>query len=132
MEGNSCDIAILLYGNSLEIDEASKLLSLTPTQTRVRGDVRTTASGSQVHQKIGFWEYRLCVGADHASQTILEMVGAIRCGNLRGSAGIERAELDIFVPLNPELDENSFSLNLSCELMLKLANLGMDLTLTSY
>lgn len=126
-----CAIALLMYGNSLLLDEVSTLLELTPTRTRVKGDVRTTSSGAQVVQKIGFWEYRVEVPIGSLSRTIVQMVGAIHCETVLGRVGIEKAELDIFVPLSTKSEKNGFDMELSPQLMRRLAMLGFDVLVTT-
>ncbi|GEM_PF-6603175 len=129
-----CAIAILMYGDSLSMDEVSALIGLTPTRTRIKGDVRTTSSGSQVVQRIGFWGYRVRVGTDQIESTISALVGAIDADCLVGQCGIEKAEVDIFVPLDPDLpsDGPRLSMELTSGLMRRLAVLGFDVILTSY
>lgn len=129
--GDFCSVAILLYGGSLDTKEASILLDLSPTGTRNRGEERTTSSGAQIVQKVGFWEYRARVPLDSLSRTIVQMIGAIQCETVIGQVGIEKAELDIFVPLSMKAEKNGFDIELSPPLMRKLAILGFDILVTT-
>ncbi len=126
-----CAVAILLYGDALETEQASALLDLSPTRTRNRGEVRTTSSGAQVLQKIGFWEHRVRVPVGDLSATIVQLVDAFQCETVIGRFGIEKAELDIFVPLNPEDERNGFEMELPSGLLQKLAMLGVDVLVTT-
>ncbi|OEY98998.1 hypothetical protein BIY45_19300 [Stenotrophomonas sp. BIIR7] len=85
-------------------------------------------------QRIGFWGYRVRVGTDQIESTISALVGAIDADCLVGQCGIEKAEVDIFVPLDPDLpsDGPRLSMELTSGLMRRLAALGFDVILTSY
>lgn len=131
MEDNFCAIALYLYGNSIALDEVSSLLGLSPTRSRKRGDVRVTSSGSEVTQRIGFWEYRERVEVGELSTALIKMVDRINCGNVVGQAGIEKAELDIFVPMDLTGDSVGFGMELSTGVLCKLSGLGFDLVVTS-
>ncbi len=131
MDDNFCSIALYLYGNSIALDEVSILLGLNPTRSRRRGDVRITSSGSKVTQRIGFWEYIERVVVKDISSTLVKIVGRINCGRVVGQAGIEKAELDIFVPMDSEGESVGFSMELPSGVLCKLSGLGFDLVVTS-
>ncbi|WP_426804261.1 DUF4279 domain-containing protein [Stenotrophomonas sp. SrG] len=131
IDGDTCAVAILLYGDSLDTKDASILLELSPTRTRNRGEERTTSSGAQIVQKIGFWEHRVRVPLDNLSRTIVQMISAIQCETVLGRVGIEKAELDIFVPLSTKAQKNGFEMELSPQLMRRLAILGFDVLVTT-
>ncbi|MDH5824649.1 DUF4279 domain-containing protein [Luteimonas sp. RD2P54] len=128
---NFCSIAIYLYGNSISLESVSALLGLTPTRSRNRGDVRVTSSGSEVVQKIGFWEYRVKVNVDQASSSLFELMDLVKCDSLLGQAGIEKAELDIFVPLESGDSESGFSMEMPSGFLARLSKLGFDVVVTS-
>lgn len=131
MDDNFCSIALCLYGDSISLNDVSRLLGLTPTRFRNRGDVRVTSSGSEVIQKIGFWEYRLRVNVSQISSSLIDMVGKIKCDRIVGEAGVNKAELDIFTPLDIESDQSGFSVELSSCFLNKLSALGFDVVITS-
>lgn len=131
MNDDFCSVAICLYGESLSVDGASRLLGLTPTRFRNRGDVRVTSSGSEVIQKIGFWEYRTSSSAKQITSSLAGIVSQIGCARVVGEAGIEKAELDVFVPLDAEDEQGGFSMGLSSDLLGKLSRLGFDVIVTS-
>lgn len=131
VDDSICSIALYLYGNSISADDASRLLNLTPTRSRNRGDVRVTSSGSEVVQKIGFWEYRIRVMVSQIVPSLVEMFSEIKCTKIVGECGIEKAELDIFIPLDIEIDQSGFSIELPSNLLNKLSGLGFNVIVTS-
>ncbi|WP_273544224.1 DUF4279 domain-containing protein [Luteimonas saliphila] len=131
MNSNFCSISIYLYGNSISLESVSTMLGLAPTRSRNRGDLRVTSSGSEVVQKIGFWEYRVKVNVDKVSSSLIGLMDLVKCDRLVGHAGIEKAELDIFVPFDSEGTENGFSMELPSDFLARLSKLGVDLVITS-
>lgn len=124
-------IAIYLYGHSISLDGASELLELVPTKARSRGDVRTTSAGSEIVQKIGFWEYHTNAKADQIASSLTGLVNRVKCESIVGKAGIEKAELDVFVPFDICDEQRGFSFELPSELLSRLATLGFDLIVTT-
>lgn len=124
-----CSIGIYLYGESLSLDDASQLLGLTPTKARNRGEVRVTSSGSEVVQKIGFWEFSIHVELGEINSAIAKLIDEIDCSRVLGFAGVEKAELDIFVPVDEE--QVGFSFELPTSALRKLTELGLDVVITS-
>ena len=130
MDENFCSISLYLYGNEISHEEVSKLLGLNPTRVRSRGDVRVTSSGSEVVQKIGLWEYRQRIDTNKISTYIAGFFDGIACPKVVGVAGIEKAELDVFVPLGADDDQSSFSFELRNGLLAALSVLGFDVIVT--
>lgn len=131
MDSKCCSIAIYLYGDSITLDAVSVLLGLVPARCRNRGDVRVTSSGSEVVQKIGFWEHRVKVNVDKVSSSLIELMDIVKCDRLVGQAGIEKAELDVFVPLASRDSESGFSMEMPSGFLARLSKLGVDLVVTS-
>lgn len=131
MDDVFCAIGVYLYGDSISLDDISRLLGMNPTQARNRGDVRVTSSGTEVVQKVGFWEYRVKVNVSRASSCITELVDSIKCGKIVGEFGITKAELDIFTPIDMKSDKNGFSFEVPSRVLEKLSDLGFDLIVTS-
>ncbi|MGN0126398.1 DUF4279 domain-containing protein [Glutamicibacter soli] len=131
MEENFCSISLYLYGDNISHDEVSKLLGLSPTRVRSRGDVRVTSSGSKVVQKIGLWEYRKRIYTNEISSRAADFIAGINHSKVVGQAGIEKAELDVFVPLGEGDDQNGFSFELHAGLLATLSVLGFDVIITA-
>ncbi|MGX5732492.1 hypothetical protein ACWKWK_18415 [Pseudoxanthomonas beigongshangi] len=130
MDGKFCSVAIYLYGDFISLDGASKLMGLSPTRSRNKGDSRITSSGSEVIQKIGFWEYRVKVPAEKVDSCLTGILNAVECNGLVGEAGISKAEIDIFYPLDTGDVQDGISMEMPCKLLKKLAFLGFDLIIT--
>lgn len=131
MDENFCSVGIYLYGDSILLDDASKLLGIQPTQSRNRGDIRVTSSGSKVVQKVGFWEYRIRISPDRLLPRVVDIFSKIRCAKVVGEAGIDKAELDIFIPLDAKADTDGVSFELPFDLLGKLSRLGFGVVVTS-
>lgn len=128
---NFISIAIYLYGDSISRADVSRLLGLEPTKFRNRGDTRLTSSGVEVVQKIGFWEYRIKVDDGQVLNCLADLVGRIKCEKIVGCAGVSKAELDIFSPIDFELNQGGFSVELPSSLLNRLSSLGFDVVITS-
>jgi hypothetical protein len=124
-------ISVYLYGHSIVLDEVSRLLNMSPTRSRNRGDVRTTKSGSSIVQNIGFWEYKIEVSSDQIPASLLDFFSRLESKNLIGQAGIEKAELDIFFPLGDDESGNGFSFEIPSRLLEIMGILGFSLVVTS-
>ena len=59
------------------------------------------------------------------------MLAKISCDQVIGVHGIEKAEIDIFIPLEVGGTQNGFSFELPAKLLGRLANLGFDLIVTA-
>lgn len=130
MDENFCSISLYLYGDEISHDEVSELLGLSPTRVRSRGDVRVTSSGAEIVQKIGLWEYRERINTNQISAYIANFFDGIVCSKVVGVAGIEKAELDVFVPLGADDDQSGFSFELRAGLLAALSVLGFDVIIT--
>ena len=112
-----CALAIYLYGCSISLDDVSAFLEMTPTKARRKGHLETTSSGSEVVQKIGFWEFREETEADQICSSLGQMLAKISCDQVIGVHGIEKAEIDIFIPLEVGGTQNGFSFELPAKLL---------------
>jgi hypothetical protein len=130
VDNNACSIALYLYGESISLDGATKLLGLKPTGSRNKGDERTTSSGATVVQKIGFWEYRLKTSPDQVGHCLSTIVTGLSCERIVGVAGISKAEVDIFYPIDPHESLSGLSMEISSDLLGAFARLGFDLVVT--
>ena len=132
MGENECTIAIYLYGDDIRLGDASVLLGLTPTRSGNRGDQRTASSGTQSARKIGFWEYREVVSINELDLSLSRLLRAITAKDaVVGLAGITRAELDIFKPIEPDDNPFGLSFDLSPCVLQRLAQLGLNLIVTA-
>jgi len=129
-ENNFCSIGIYLYGENISLDEVSLLVGLEPTLSRNLGDVRFTSSGAKIVQKIGVWEFRWRVEVTNLGISLLDVLDKIKCERIAGRAGVTKAELDIFIPLDTDSDMNGFSSELPGNLLGKLYRLGFDVVIT--
>jgi hypothetical protein len=132
MDEKECAIAIYLYGDDIQLDAASELLGLSATRSGRRGDSRSALSGAQSFRKIGFWEYREHTETREIDSSLSRILLAIKATDtVVGCAGITRADLDIFKPLDPKDDPLGFSFDLSPGLLLRIAQLGFNLIVTA-
>lgn len=132
MEDDFCSISLYFYGDNISHDDVSRLLGLAPTRVRSRGDVRVTSSGAQVVQKIGLWECRTRVKRTEIASGIAHMIGNIeRSVSVVGVAGIEKAELDLFLPMDIGTDQGGFSFELPTVLLATISVLGIDVVVTA-
>jgi hypothetical protein len=132
MNEKECSIAIYLYGDDINLDAASELLGLTPTRTGRRGDLRSSSLGVQSIRKIGFWEYREHVETHQVDLSLSRILTSSKTTNsVVGCAGITRADLDIFKPLDSKDDPMGFSFDLSPNLLRQISQLGFNLVVTA-
>lgn len=132
MSEKECAIAIYLYGDDIHLDAASELLGLTPTRTGRRGDLRSTSSGTPSVRRIGFWEYREYAEIHEIESPLSKILMSIKATDaVVGCAGITRADLDIFKPLDPNDDPMGFSFDLPPNLLYRIAQLGFNLIVTA-
>lgn len=132
MGDNECVIAIYLYGDDIRLDVASDILGLMPTRSGNRGDQISSSSGAQSTRKIGFWEYREIVAIHELNLSLSRVLDEVKATDaVVGSAGITRADLDIFKPIEPEDDPFGFSFDLSPDVLQRLAQLGFNLIVTA-
>ena len=59
------------------------------------------------------------------------LIDLVKCSGLVGQAGIEKAELDVFVPLDEGNGESGFSFEISSSLVNRLSELKFDVVVTS-
>ena len=132
MSEKECAVAIYLYGEDIHLDASSELLGLAPTRTGRRGEPRSRSSAQQSIRKIGFWEYREHAEVREIESTLNKVLMSIKATDaVVGRAGITRADLDIFKPLDPNDDPMGFSFDLSPSLLHRIAQLGFNLIVTA-
>jgi len=129
-ENNFCSIGIYFYGEDISLDEVSLLVGLEPTLSRNLGDVRLTSSGAKVLQKIGVWEFRWRVELTNLGASLLDIIDKIKCEKIAGRAGVAKAELDVFIPLDADGGVNGFSFEFPGNLLGRLYRLGFDVVIT--
>jgi hypothetical protein len=132
MGKKECVIAIYLYGDDIDLDVASELMGLTPARTGRRGDARSTSSGVHSVRKIGFWEYRELTDEREIDASLNKIFMSIKAaGAVVGCAGVTRADVDIFKPLDPDDGTMGFSFDLSPNLLHRIARFGFNLVVTA-
>ncbi|GAB2665376.1 DUF4279 domain-containing protein [Arenimonas aestuarii] len=131
MNENFCSVSLYLYGADILHDEATKLLGITPTRVRRRGEVRVTSSGTDIVHKTGSWEHRARVDYGEISSHAASLFKNIKCSTVVGFAGIEKAELDVFVPLGTDENQGGFAFEMRSDFLSTLSVLGVDLIVTA-
>lgn len=129
MEEDFISVGMYFYGENISLNEVSQLVGLEPTSARARGDIRITHSGVKVIQNNGFWEFREKVKVESLEIFLLKITKKIG-SRIVGKAGVTKAELDIFLPIDPDVKMAGFSFEIPNSMLEKIHNVGFDLIFT--
>jgi hypothetical protein len=117
------DVSLCLKGEALDPVGLSKLLGVTATTARRKGEKRTIASNKEVTSKGGVWILRVQKDLDvlDLSSVVEELVAKIgnKTASLVGIPGVEHAYVDVFVATKSRDDGGG-----TCEFELSALNIA--------
>ncbi len=112
------DVALYLYGNSLDPVQVTSMLGAEPSKTRVKGEKWYTCTNKEVVPKIGVWELTAQSKSESLSDQIAWLRQRLNSAVCSPSdiSGVEKVEVSIFVALG---SNNEGALDYNSELTLE-------------
>lgn len=127
-------IALYFKGDSLEPDDITKRLQITPSQIRLKGEKRVTPTNREVVAQTGIWKIttrslKSTLLNEHVSELHSLVKGKI--GAIRDIAKTVETVVDIYIGLDEDKgDTSTATFQLSAENLTNLHNMGLPIQFT--
>lgn len=70
----SLEVSLYLYGADLDPEAVTTILSVKPTTSRRKDEVRISSTGKRVVQKTGVWGYTIGIRTENVAESMRELL----------------------------------------------------------